>query len=209
MPRSKPKYLTIEFDDGSKVSSDFESLPFQLQYEILRQEFTGKPSLKPDDEKFVLLEWDDGWKEITLVDEKCTDINRYYVISRPEDVGRLSLNKDDGYPELIEITRKPHHLKKINFLDTFELTPDKSKREGNKIDHFYALKKEGDSFFEIIEDFKRVVEEEGVNLDELGSEDPTKLREKYEKIRRKIGLNASFRQYDIYDFLAYLSQIAV
>jgi len=209
MPRSKPKYLTIEFDDGSKVSSDFESLPFQLQYEILRQEFTGKPSLKPEDEKFMLLEWDDGWKEITLVDEKCTDINRYYVISRPEDMGRLSLNKDDGYPELIEITRKPLHLKKITFLDTFKLTPDKSNREGSKIDHFYALKKEGDSFFEIIEDFKKVVEEEGIDLSELGSRDPAELREEYEKIRQKIGLNASLRQYDIYDFLAYLSRIAV
>lgn len=209
MPRSKPKYLTIEFDDGSKVSSDFESLPFQLQHEILRQEFTGRPSLKPDDEKFVLLEWDDGWKEITLVDEKCTDINRYYVISRPEDVGRLSLNKDDGYPELIEITRKPLHLKKITFLDTFELTPDKSNREGDKIDHFYALKKEGDSFFEIVEDFKKVVEEEGIDLSELGSRDPTELQDKYEKIRQKIGLNASLRQYDVYDFLGYLSRIAV
>jgi len=209
MPRSKPKYLTIEFDDGSKVSSDFESLPFQFQHEILRQEFTGRPSLKPDDEKFVLLEWDDGWKEITLVDEKCTDINRYYVISRPEDVGRLSLNKDDGYPELIEITRKPLHLKKITFLDTFELTPDKSNREGDKIDHFYALKKEGDSFFEIVEDFKKVVEEEGIDLSELGSRDPTELQDKYEKIRQKIGLNASLRQYDVYDFLGYLSRIAV
>jgi hypothetical protein len=90
--------------------------------ELLRQPFASQPSKTPEQEKYVILEWDDGWREVIQVSAACADINRYYVISRPEDVGRLSLNKEDGYPELIEIVRKPLDLKRITFLNTFQLS---------------------------------------------------------------------------------------
>ena len=72
------------------------------------------------------------------VDAACAEINRYYVISRPEDVGRLSLNKMDDYPELIEIVRKPLDLRRITFLDTFKISLERSDREGKKMDHIEA-----------------------------------------------------------------------
>jgi hypothetical protein len=208
MPRSKPLKVVIEFDDGSKKEASFDALPFQLQFELLRQPFASQPSENPEQEKFVLLEWDDGWREVIEVDTDCSEINRYYVISRPEDVGRLSLSKGDGYPELIEIVRKPRDLKKITFMDTFQLSLERSDREGKKIDHFFALSKAGDAISEEMDSFRRAVEEEGLDLLELKSQDPDQQREGYEKIRRKMGIKAAQRQQDVYDFIAYLAKVA-
>jgi hypothetical protein len=135
MSRPKPVTVHIDFDDDSTCSASFDSLPADLQFDILRQPFASKPSSNPEKERFVLLEWEDGWREVIGVDAACTDINRYYVISRPEDVGRLSLNKGGDYPELIEIIRKPLDLKRIAFTETFHLAPDTSTREGKKVDY--------------------------------------------------------------------------
>ena len=204
MHRSKPQKVVIEFDDGSKTEASFDALPSQLQFELLRQPFASQPSKNPDQEKYVLLEWDDGWREVIQVDAACSEINRYYVISRPEDVGRLSLNKEDDYPELVEIVRKPQDLKRITFLDTFQLSVERSAREGKKIDHFFNLSKEGDAISEEMEAFKRAVEELGIDLQDLRSQEPGQLVEQYEKIRRKMGIKAAQRQQDVLDFIAYL-----
>jgi hypothetical protein len=208
MPRSKPQKVVIEFDDGSKKEASFDVLPSQLQSELLRQPFASRPSANPEQEKFVLLEWDDGWREVVEVDAACSEINRYYVISRPEDVGRLSLNKKDDYPELIEIVRKPRDLKRISFLDTFQLSLERSDREGKKIDHFFKLSKAGDAISEEMGAFKRAVEEEGLDLEALKSRDPDQQREGYERIRRRMGLKAAQRQQDVYDFIAYLAKVS-
>ena len=208
MPISKPQKVVIEFEDGSKRESRFESLPSQLQWELLRQPFASQASETPEQVKYVILEWDDGWREVIQVDAACADINRYYVISRPEDVGRLSLNKEEGYPELIEIVRKPMDLKRITFLDTFKLSLDRSDREGKKIDHFFALSKEGNAIQEEMEAFRKAVAEEGYDLQELQSQDPDQLKEVYEKIRRKMGIRAAQRQQDVFDFIAYLTKAA-
>lgn len=208
MPRPRPQMITVEFDDGSKSAVSFEDLPAPLQFEIERQPVFTKSSTKPEEERFVLLEWEDGWKEIIEVEETCTDINRYYIISRPEDVGRLSLNKKDGYPQLIEIIRRPTSVKQITFLDTFQLSPDKSTREGKKTEHFFSLTKKGDALSELVKDFKNAVAEKGLDLQELGSKEPDQLREPYEEIRREMGIQAGQRQQDVYDFFAYLAKMA-
>lgn len=207
MPKPKPRKVIVEFDDGSKVEASFEGLPSQLQFELLRQPFASRPSPNPEQEKFVLLEWDDGWKEVVEVDTTCSEINRYYVISRPEDVGRLSLNKEDDYPELIEVVRKPLDLKKITFLDTFHLSLERSDREGKKTDHFFHLSKQGEAIKEEIDALKRAAAEEGIDFRELGSQDARQMAEKYETIRRKMGLKAAQRQQDVLDFVAYLARL--
>ena len=208
MPRPKPLKVIVEYEDGSKVEASFDGLPSQLQFEPLRQPFASRPSPHPEHEKFVLMEWDDGWKEVVRVDASCSEINRYYVISRPEDVGRLSLNKQDDYPELIEVTRKPLDLKKITFLDTFQLSLERSDREGKKTDHFFHLSKEGDAIKEEMNTLKKAAAEEGIDVQELRSQDPGQLGEKYESIRRKMGLKAAQRQQDVLDFIAYLARVA-
>lgn len=208
MSRPKPKKIVVEFDDGSIAEANFDTLPSRLRFELLRQPFASQPSPNPENEKFLLLEWKDGWKEVIEVDATCKDINRYYVISRPEDVGRLSLKKQNGYPELIEIERNPLDLKKITFLDTYQLTLKRSDREGKKTDHFFSLAKEGNALSDEKKAFKQAVAETGVDPIAIRSQDPTKLHEKYELIRRKMGLKATRRQQDVYDFIVYLAKAA-
>jgi hypothetical protein len=208
MPRPRPQEITVRFDDGSMARAPFESLSDSLQFEIMRQPFACKASPNPEEEKFVLLEWDDGWKEVIEVDPDCTDINRFYIISRVENVGRLSINKQNGYPELIEVVRRPLDLKRIAFKDTFELTLERSEREGHKTDHFFSLAKKGKGLSEIMAVFKELVNKEGIDLKELSSEEPSQVSKQYEKIGRKMGLKAGWRQQDVSDFIAYLVKLA-
>jgi hypothetical protein len=208
MSSPRPQKIVLEFSDGSRKESAFNALPDQLQFDIMRQPFAGQLNPAPRKNKFVLLEWKDGWKEVIQVQTNCTEISRYYVISRPEEVGRLSLDKPDGYPELIEIVRKPLDLEKITFIDTFQLTREKSKREGKKTDHFFALSKAGDSFLEAATALGKILQEEGIELKELLSEDPVELQEKFAKISRQLGVAATGRQQDVFDFMAYLAGVA-
>jgi hypothetical protein len=208
MLRPAPRKILIEYDDGSKVDSPFDALPVPLQTEILRQPFASRPSPIPADEKFVLLEWDDGWKEVIEVDNRCTGVKRYYVISRPEDTGRLSLRKEDGYPELLEIVRKPLDLKRLTFVDTFRLGPARSEREGKKTDHFFPLTKDTDGLSELYRSFGKALAEEGIGLMELREQDPAKPGGIVERIGRKLGIRAGQRQQDLLDFFVYLEKNA-
>lgn len=208
MSQPKPKRILVEFDDGSKTETSFELLPGPLQSEIMRQPFASKSNPAPEKDRFVLLEWDDGWKEVLQVNASCAEINRYYVISRTEHVGRLSLNDQQGYPELIEIVRKPLNLKKITFKDTFQLTLERSDREGQKTDHFFALAKDENSYPDIMETLKKIIEEEGIDPEVLKSQGPDALSEQYEKITQKIGVKAGFRQQDLLDFISCLAKSA-
>lgn len=204
MSQIKPTKIIVEFDNKSRVEVAFEDLPVSVQLELLRQPFASRPNPEPGKGRFVLLEWDDGWKEVIQVDPSCTDINRYYVISRVEHVGRLSLNSQKGYPELIEIARKPFSLKKIIFLDSFRLAMERSSREGQKTEHLFKLTKEGEANSEIIDNFKKAVEDEGVDLRILRSREPGVTQEEYEKIRQRMDIKALSRQQDALDFIAYL-----
>ena len=204
MPQGRPHKIFIEFEDGSRYEALFESLPETLQIDLMRQPFTSKPSPEPEKEKFLILEWDDGWKEVIQVDKACEQINRYYVISRVEHVGRLSLNKKDDYPELIEIIRKPLNLKRISFADTFEVHLQRSDREGEKTDHFFSLTKEEKERPNLMDTFKITVEQEGIDLQALKSMLPDRPAEPYEKIKKALGIRAGVRRQDLEDFIAFL-----
>ncbi|MBN1101816.1 MAG: hypothetical protein JXL84_00230 [Deltaproteobacteria bacterium] len=209
MRRARPTQIVLEYDDGTRSAVSFETLPLPLQIEIMRQPFAGRPSPDPQKERYLLLEWDDGWKEVIEVDAGCTELNRYYVISRPEDVGRLSLHKEAGYPELIEVMRKPKNLRRITLLDTFDLTPTDSIREGKKVDHLYALSKVEKTLPEWVQMTKEALREENLEVRKLLSGTPSETNGIYERLRRRMNLHAGQRQQDVYDFLACLVRLAV
>jgi hypothetical protein len=212
MSKAKPQKVVIEFADGAKVDTSFDALPQPLQTELLRQPFASSPSPAPEKEKFLLLEWTDGWKEVTELDPTCKGVSRYTVISRPEDVGRLAIHKEDGFPELVEVVRRPLMLKSISVLDTAVETVqpklDKSVREGKKIDHFHKLNKEGDARAEQVDALKKAAAAEGVDLKQLKSGGSPEAKAQYEKLRKKMGIRAAQRQQDVWDFLAYLAKQA-
>jgi hypothetical protein len=204
MSQRRPHKILVEFEDGSTCEAPFESLPETLQLDLMRQPFASEPSPEPEKEKFLILEWDDGWKEVIRVDNTCTEINRYYVISRVEHVGRLSIRKQNDYPQLIEIMRRPLNLKRITFADTFEVSLQRSDREGEKTDHFFALTKEGMALPNMMDAFKAAVEKQSIDLKTLKFQKPDAQLEQYEKIRRVLGIKAGLRQQDVYDFIAFL-----
>jgi hypothetical protein len=208
MSQRRPHKVFVEFEDGSSCDALFESLPETLQLDLMRQPFASRPSPEPEKEKFLVLEWDDGWKEVIRVDDACTEINRYYVISRVEKVGRLSIHKPNDYPELIEIIRKPLNLKKITFADTFEVRLHRSDREGEKTDHFFALAKEGAGCPRMMDTFKATIEQEGLNLKDLKSMLPDRPLEPYQKLGKVLGVKAGVRQQDLDDFIAFLVKTA-
>jgi len=208
MSQAKPEKIIVEFTDGTKAAVSFDALPSPLQRDILNQPFASQPNSNLEKGAFLLLEWEDGWKEVFQVDPSCREINRYYVISRQENVGRLSLNRQGEYPEMIEVGRKPLNVKKITFVDTFQLTLGKSKREGKKTDNFFTLNKGGDGFKEEIDSFRKMVAEEGLDLQKLRTQNSGQLPEEYEKIRKKMGIRAGQRQQDVFDFIAYLAKVA-
>lgn len=202
----RPKKITVQFEDDSTTEVDFADLTRPLQQEILRQPALCRPNPHAAKENFVLLKWDDGWWEVIEVDSGCTGINRYYVITRPEDVGRLSINTSDGYPELIEIIRKPLDLKSVGFIDSYRLSLERSDREGKKVDHFFSLEKGGDALQEAVTRFHKAVADEGIDLKALASQTPDQAREPLEAIARSMGLVASERQQDLLDFVAFLAK---
>lgn len=206
MPRMKAARIIVEFDDGSTAENDFEKLPSQLQFELMRQPFASQASSDSTKEKFLFLEWEDGWKEIIRVDPTCSEINRYYVISRVEEVGRLSIHKEDGYPELVEITRRPMALKKIHFSDTYSPQLERSDREGKKTDHFFTLSKEKNSLSDILSAFKQAcvdAEIDGATLRSPNSNESKKLQA---LICKKMGLKAGQCTQDVHDFITGLAQ---
>ena len=204
MYSGKPLALVIEFEDASKTSISFEALPYHLQCELLRQPFASRPLPDNAGDKFVFMEWEDGWKEVLSVDEACSSIGRYSVITRPEEVGRLALRSGNGYPELIEVTRRPSNITRITFVDTFRLTPGSSYREGNKIDRFFELTDADDALDAVFEALKKALEDEGIDAKDLHAGDWSQRRELYERIRRRMGIVAAYRQQDAYDFIAHL-----
>jgi hypothetical protein len=204
VPTKKPHRIFVEFEDGSRCEASFESLPETLQSDIMRQPFASKPAPEPEKEKFLILEWDDGWKEVIRVDDTCTEMNRYYVISRVEHVGRLSIRKQNGYPELIEITRKPLNLNRITFADAFRVALQRSDREGDKTDHFFTLTKEEGARRKRIDEFRAIIEQQAIDPEVLRSQEPHAQLEQYEKIRKALAIKAGLRQQDVYDYIAFL-----
>ena len=206
MPRPKAKKIIVQFDDGTQREAAFEDLTTQLQREFLKQTFFFDFNPDGEDKKFVLLEWKDGWKEVKAVDTDCTEINRYYVITRPEDVGRLSLNRKDGYPELLEVGRTPLDLKRIGFVENHEVVLKQSDREGKKVDHFFTLNKDGDLLSAVVDDFRKALDEEMIDAKELSREISKQPIELYSKIARRMGVRAFERQQDVLDFMDYLAE---
>ena len=199
MPRPKAKKIIVQFDDGTQTEAAFEDLTAHVQRELLKQPVLFDASPDGADKKFVLLEWKDGWMEVKAVDPGCTELNRYYVITRPEDVGRLSLKKEDGYPELLEIGRTPLDLKQIGFVGNYEIALKKSDREGKKVDHFFSLKRDGDLLSKAVEGFRKALDEEGIDRKMLSMDI-------YPKIAQRMGVRAFERQQDVFDFMDYLAQ---
>ena len=203
MTLPRPSKIMIEYEDGDRTTVDYQTLTDACRFELERQPALCRPSPAPDKDKYLIVIWEDGWREVYKVDPACVGLNRYYVISRPEDAGRLSINKADGRPELVEIGRRPLSVRTVVLGESLELTPNVTTREGTKKDHFFKASPNGDKMAEIREEFAQALAEENSvsSLAEDASENRTEI---LERVRKRMRLNAGNNQQDVLDFLAGL-----
>jgi len=117
MSAAKAIKIKVEYDDGSVKECGAEDLSEEGK-EALAQLGLVPFSLKDVGEKtkYVLVEWKNGWREVFSVPSDVTEIRNYVVIRRAEEIGRLFVDKQKGYPELIEIIRNPKDVERITLL---------------------------------------------------------------------------------------------
>jgi len=85
-------------------------------------------------------------------------------------------------------------------MKTYDLLENDSRRLGDKSEYFYNLQLNTDgSIAEITSSIKEVLDREGISAKETVA-DPRKF-EKYEHIRRQVGLTASQKQEDVLLFI--------
>ena len=186
-------------------------MPGTLQSDILRQRFLLDPAAAAAGGAggFLLAEWKDGWKEVYEVGPGYTGINRYYGLSRVEEIGRLSLTAAEGYPELLELTRRPNQVVRIAFGESFSLDKGAEKREGKKTEQFYTLTAEGDAFAAEVAALRVLAADEDIDLAAGLKLQGEELLGWLDGLRRKLGLVAGRRQQDVLDFVGYLATEAV
>ena len=111
---AEPKKIQVVCDDGSIREADMAKIPEEIKEILVVIGLIPVP--EEQSRKSVLVEWKDGWKEVYAAPENAVDIRKYCVISRNEQVGRLFLDKAEGYPELVEIRRKPLEIEKVSLV---------------------------------------------------------------------------------------------
>jgi len=204
MSRPKPSKLILAYEDDTTCEVSCGDLPSVLVEEILRQPFASSSNSGPKEDRHVLIEWEDGWKEVVAVPGDCEGLSRYRVLVRPEEVGGLSLKRAGGYPELVEIERKPLQVKHITFGDSFSLEQSNVLREGKKREFHYSLKKGEDRLGSLRREFQEALSRGEFSenpADEPGQGGRQADREKF---CRRIGLVATHRRQDVLDFLSDL-----
>jgi hypothetical protein len=123
------------------------------------------------DKKYVMMKWKDGWREVIAVEGDVIDFNKYYVIERLEQYGRLVLNRPKGtVPELIVIDRDPTGIEKVALLDSDDqrtLAAKDTYREGTRLEYNYNLPEGGDLAGEIAAKLKEVLAAKGMSAKDL------------------------------------------
>jgi len=110
---SRPVKIKVEYEDGTSRESSLDELSPNTKRELGCLGIL--PSISEDD-RYVVVEWKDGWKEVYRAPSNTIDLRKYYVIERKEAFGRLYLERDKDYPELIQILRKPNEVKRVSLL---------------------------------------------------------------------------------------------
>ncbi|KJS15479.1 MAG: hypothetical protein VR69_12960 [Peptococcaceae bacterium BRH_c4b] len=109
--------VIVQFRDGCEIEIAPGNLSESTLLELASSGFELNTLNAEKDARYILLEWGDGWKEVLKAPGDVTKLIRYYVISRPEDSGRIVFARNDSdYPELVEIYRKPKELKRVTII---------------------------------------------------------------------------------------------
>jgi hypothetical protein len=212
-----PKKIIVEYEDGTRQEATFDRLSSMGRTELSALGLC--EAAAPDTgTHYLLLEWKDGWKEVKAVSGQTLELLRYYTIERVEEMGRLSMEKADGNPELLVIKRLPGRLERIilvgsNGPQAYALEEKATVKEGGKTERYFYDKKRPNFKMEepaaasalyvaFLDALRAALEKKGVTVSGLlamGERDRLPL---YKELAQTLGLRGTERQQDVYGFLA-------
>jgi len=217
---SIPKRLVVEYEDGSTSRIDFNKLSRSSQLEISR---AGSHSSSPMgySEKYLLLEWRDGWREVVVVKGDSIELLRYYVIQRIEEQGRLSVEVGTSYPQLLIINRTPRDLNGLLVVGNerakyYELKSEVEAWEGvfeaggkkeyvkyDKTDEKYPQEcREGATRLAgLMNSLELQLNEKNLSAEELLARDRNTKVKEYAEIALRMGIRGKEMQQDVYGFI--------
>ena len=211
---SGPKRIVVEYEDGTRREAPFGTLSRQTQAELSS---LGSAEAARTPKNFLLLEWKDGWKEVAAVDGRASELLRYYTLERVEEIGRLSLDAADAYPELLLIKRLPRHIENILFvgresLQAYALEEKTAVKEGGKIEHILYDKKKPNfkmedasaasrRFAAVLGSLNEELQKKGLRGSAVVAMSGEERRQLYSDLAHALGLRGNRQQQDVYEFL--------
>jgi RNA-binding protein YhbY len=208
----RPKRVVIEFEDSTSEAIPFSRLGPQAQIELsslaLRQ-CENHPS-------YLLLQWQDGWKEVIAADERAAGLLRYYTVKRMEEVGRLSLEVPGSNPSLLLVNRLPGKLESILFVSkngmhSHMLRQPLKMKEGGKIEKIFFDKEKNASSETssgtssvasgLFSSLSEALKKRGLCAASVVSKSEEERAVLYKEVAAALRLRATRHQQDVYGFL--------
>jgi len=221
---SKPKYLSIEYDDGSKTSIDFSQVDRDLRSALADLKLCPHPVSIPASKHYVLLQWD-GWQEVIGLDSESVELLRYYVVRRIEDRGRLSFDVGADNPELFIVKRLPRELNGVvvasaSGMSAYDLSSETEGWEGifesgGKIEYVKYDKSKNPAHRQetpevplpvarLREALQSELIQRGLPAGELLALEEPRRTAVYKEIAHNMGIRGKERQRDVYAFIELL-----
>jgi hypothetical protein len=160
-------------------------------------------------QKYIVLRWKDGIQEVSALEPEAKGLLRYYTIARREEYGRLAVDSDGDYPELIIIDRKPRELAEIVLAEDcsakqYVLTPAGEHREGGRIDHRFDFTESGGGLDDLVRRLQEVLLTRNKGAKAILKMSGKQKISELEEIRRAMKLRALTEEADVLGFIEML-----
>ena len=163
----------------------------------------GEETMKEN--KYVLMEWGDGWREVTPVEADATGLRKYFVLERVEYYGRLVVERPGGeVPDLIVTDRKPFEVKRVALVGSHASALKKASlyEEGGRVEHNYDLVSSSEDLVAALTaEFKEALKDEGLTSADLMERSPAERREIIGRAAAGMKLVAGKTQDDLIEFV--------
>jgi hypothetical protein len=216
-----PKNIIVEYEDGTRQEAAFDKLSSTGRMELSALGLC-EPAAQDAGTHYLLLEWKDGWKEVMTVGGKAIEVLRYYTIERVEQIGRLSMEKAEGNPELLIVKRLPGRLERIIFVgangpQSYALEEKAMVKEGGKTEHYFYDKTRPNFKMEesaaasarytaLLDALQGALEGKGITASGLLAMREGERLPLYKELAKTLGLRGAERQQDAYGFLTVALQ---
>jgi len=168
-----------------------------------------KEGHRPEIREYILLRWKDGIQEVSALAPEAKGLLRYYTIVRIEEYGRLAVDSDEDYPELIIIERKPRELAEIVLAEysgarQYVLTPIGAHHEGGRTDHRFDFTEAEGGLDDLVSQLREVLQDRNKEAKALVTMSGKQKISELEEIRRAMKLRTLTEEADVLGFIEML-----